>query len=130
MNVTTTNLASYEILNYIEEGIIILDTKGCIRFWNNWMSSYTNRVRKDVLGVRFDDLFPEVDGVLLKRKIKVCLRVQVPNFFFNLKTGWFVKIPFRKLTGSPFRFMQQHVTLYLINKDSSKGDIFWCIYGI
>ncbi|OGG95084.1 MAG: hypothetical protein A2508_08680 [Candidatus Lambdaproteobacteria bacterium RIFOXYD12_FULL_49_8] len=106
------DLKKATILDAIGEGLFVVDLEGRIRFWNRWISTYTKQEPKAVIGKRLDEVFPEVNQDQLVRKIGASLRMGVPTYFFNLASGWFIKIPFKKVTGSPFEYMQQQVTIH------------------
>jgi len=114
----------FQLLDSIEHGIMVLDAHGVVHFWNKWLAIYTKKPRELVIGTHLDEQFPEVDRKTLSRKITAALAVAAPTFYFNMETGWFIKVPFRRLSGSTFEYMQQNVTIYPLDRERRLAILF------
>ncbi len=114
----------FHLLDSIEQGIMVLDVHGVVHFWNKWLAIYTKKPSEVVVGTHLDEQFPEVDRKTLSRKIVAALAVSAPTFYFNMESGWFIKVPFRRLSGSTFEYMQQNVTIYPLDREQQLVILF------
>jgi PAS domain S-box-containing protein len=48
------------VFDTVDIGLVVLDSKGCIVGWNEWLARVSRRPAADVLGKVFLDVFPEV----------------------------------------------------------------------
>lgn len=48
------------VFDTVDIGLVVLDNKGCVIGWNEWMARVSRRPASDVLGKAFLEVFPEV----------------------------------------------------------------------
>jgi PAS domain S-box-containing protein len=53
------------IFDALDVGIVVLDRRGCVVGWNDWMARITVQSRRAALGTPLSDVFPEVRGTRL-----------------------------------------------------------------
>ncbi len=53
---------TYAVIDRQNHGLVVLDAKGVIQLWNDWMQTWTGIERRHALGKIFLDLFPPLHG--------------------------------------------------------------------
>ncbi|HEY8670470.1 MAG TPA: PAS domain-containing protein, partial [Terriglobales bacterium] len=48
------------VFDTVDIGLVVLDSRGCIVGWNEWMARVSRRPARDVLGKAFLEVFPEL----------------------------------------------------------------------
>jgi len=106
-------LSVEKLFDNINVGIFIIDAQLEIRFWNYWLEIYSGISKNDAQGVRLDTLFSFDDEALsaIKRRIKAALLLKSPSFFSSDLNEYLLPILNRRFTQTPFKYMQQDVTV-------------------
>ena len=69
------------LLNLLEVGVIVTDGDLTIHEWNRFLQLHTQLPRDFVLGKRLDQLFPQIESAILKRKIRTTLQLNQSTFY-------------------------------------------------
>ena len=111
MSFNPTLIRPQEILETIDNGIIILDEKLQILFWNRWLELHTKIPAPDIVGKDLTKVFPYIQAKKLKRKIKSALLLNTPTFYSVDPHHYLIDIKLNNITDNTFESMQQNVTI-------------------
>ncbi len=116
------------LMNSIENGHMLIDTKFTVHYWNKWLEINTQIPYTEIVGKNLKEFYPDLNYNLLKRKIKTALILGTPSFYDNNSKTKFISINRNKVTTSSLTLMQQQVTIspYLIDD----GVVMISIYDI
>ena len=100
-----------KLISSIDSGIVILDDKLTIHYYNSWLETHTLLKEKDVLGRNFGDVFSNVNVKTLSRKIKTALRMGTPTFYGANTSKYLIPIKINQISISDFTHMRQDVSV-------------------
>jgi len=106
------NRKLFDLFNF---GILILDDDLEVKYWNNWLSFFTQIDSSKVEGKFLTDVFDSIEENKLKRSIKACKSIG-SSLYFNSKQGYFFPIKLEEITNPIYEYMQQEVTIYPLDK--------------
>ncbi|MBN2694567.1 diguanylate cyclase [bacterium] len=101
----------FMLLDLMDNGIMLLDKELEISFWNQWLEFHTNLQKKDVIGKKLTDIFPEIIKKNLRKKVEVSLKLKTSTFMDATISKYLIPIPLKTITSSMFNFMQQNVII-------------------
>lgn len=78
------------VLNAVRTGLFVFDAEQRVVLWNEWMAQHSGLSANQVLGKRFDELFPDMVG----GRTHVALRAALENSFASLLSQTLNKAPF------------------------------------
>ena len=99
------------LLDALEIGVMIIDERFEVRYWNQWLEVNTSITASDIIGKNLHDFYPEIDYKVFSRKIRTTLRLQSPTFYDASLHNRFIEIPRTKITTSLLKNMQLQVTI-------------------
>ena len=73
--------AVFDILQHINEGIIILNEKMDIMFWNNYMEYITNVTQDMVINKKIYDVLPRLNKNYIKQSMNDVMKRGCKSFF-------------------------------------------------
>ncbi|MGL1892761.1 MAG: sensor domain-containing diguanylate cyclase [Spirochaetaceae bacterium] len=97
------------ILDTIKDGILLIDKDLEVHAWNQWLEINTKILKKDIIGKKLSDIFPEVLEKKIARKIRVTLSLKSDVFMNSIVDKYLIKIPQNKMIKSVYENMQQDV---------------------
>ena len=114
--------AIFPIINSFDSGIIIIDKKAEIIFWNNWLERHTQIQSRTVIGKLLNEQFKEIDSVIFHRKLNTAFTSNTPTYYHALSCNYFIKIALKDSADKHFEYMQQNVSI--VPFDSEYAMIF------
>lgn len=99
------------LLDALEIGVMIIDERFEVRYWNQWLEVNTSITASEIIGKNLHDFYPEIDYKVFSRKIRTTLRLQSPTFYDASLHNRFIEIPRTKITTSLLKNMQLQVTI-------------------
>jgi signal transduction histidine kinase len=120
MNIETPEL----IFDTLDNGILILDDKLDILYWNRWLELKTKLNKQDIIGKNICQTYPNINKKVLQRKIKSSLTLKSPSFYSVNPHNYLIEIPLENITNKVYDYMQQDVTI--VPYDIEKKYV--CIY--
>jgi len=108
----------HSLISSIDNGIIILDDKLGILYYNKWLELHTGIKESYALNYTLDSLFPQINAKTLKRKIKTALKMGTPTFYTASTSKYFIPIRIDQIKISNYRYMQQDVSIIPFDKDN------------
>ncbi|MDF1875294.1 PAS domain-containing protein [Sulfurimonas sp. SAG-AH-194-I05] len=112
-----SNDVNEKLIASIDNGIIILDEELSIFYYNKWLEIHTQLKEVDVLNHKIDEVFTNINGKTLKRKIKTALRMETPTFYTATITKYLLPIKINQLKISGFKHMRQDVSVIPFDKE-------------
>ena len=106
-----------QILDHIETGVLVVDRKLDIVYWNPWLTAHTGISQERAHHDNLETLFPDFSFALLKQKINIALKLGTPTFISGRVSGYVIPVEQYKITKSIFRHMQQDATITPIDAD-------------
>jgi len=106
-----------KLISSIDNGIIILDDKLVIYYYNNWLELHTLLKKSDVLGEFLYEIFDGINEKTLKRKIKTALRMGTPTFYTASTSKYLIPIKINRLNIYDFEHMRQDVSVIPFDKE-------------
>jgi diguanylate cyclase len=103
------------ILNTVENGILITNSKLEVLSWNKWLAIQTGIPSNKAQGSTLEELFPSSSFSLLKRKIRIALKLNSPTFTSSSIEQYLIPITLSKITKSIFRHMRQDTVISPVN---------------
>ena len=100
-----------KIVASIDNGIIILDDKLQIQYFNKWLEIHTSIKEIDVIGKEIHSVFPITNVKTLQRKIKTALGMGTPTFYIASASKYLIPIEINKIEASGFSHMRQDVSI-------------------
>lgn len=100
-----------KIVSSIDSGIIILDDKLRINYFNKWLEIHTFLKEKEILGKEICSVFPSINTKTLQRKISTALRMGTPTFYIASTSKYLIPIKINQIKASGFTHMRQDVSL-------------------
>ncbi len=87
------DLLQIAISDYLDQGVLFLDEKCCVLFWNKWLERHSQLKREAVIGKPLGELFPEIVNrnsfkqmqLSLKHQNSVILSPSIHQYFLPLK---------------------------------------------
>jgi diguanylate cyclase len=112
-------MISNQVLDMLNMGVVILDTDLCVQYWNNWMTRHITIDRKEIVGAKLTEVFPNLDNPLFLRSIKSV--ITFGNYYFFSQRLHQYLIPMKPTGAFPtqFKFMQQSCTAYPIRDENN-----------
>ncbi|MBN2715246.1 MAG: diguanylate cyclase [Deltaproteobacteria bacterium] len=104
-----------QILDNIETGVLVVNRRLDISFWNRWLAVHTGISNEVALHNNLVSLFPEYSFELLKQKVNIALRLGTPTFIDGKVSGYVLPVEQYKVTKSIYRHMRQDGTIAPIN---------------
>jgi len=105
-----------EIFQYLPMGLFILDDEYKIISWNTWMIEKTNISEVDAIGKTIDALFPSGNFDRFNGALEQIKSVASPQILSQILNHYLIPIPLN--THEKIEFMQQHVEIYPLKKNS------------
>lgn len=99
------------LLDSLENGHMILDDAFKVSYWNRWLAINTQIPKELIIGKSLEEFFPQINYVVLQRKIKTALSIGTPTFYDSNSSTKFIPIERNKVTTSSLKLMQQQVTI-------------------
>lgn len=99
------------ICNTVDNGIIVLNKKLEIKFWNRWLEIRTKIDAEDIVGKTITDVYPNINGKKLLRKIVTALTLKSTTFYTSQVNENLIEIELNKVTDKVFKNMQQDITI-------------------
>ncbi|MFC1523844.1 PAS domain-containing protein [Thermodesulfobacteriota bacterium] len=117
-----------QIIEMIDLGLVILDDKMRVRFWNRWLESHSDISREDISGKSILECFPHLDNPKFRRNFKAVFAFG--NFYFFSKKFHDYLFPFKPDSSfiSEVKNMQQSCTMGPLRDD--KNDIRFVFISI
>ena len=106
-----------EILSVINNGVIILDNKLQIYYFNKWMQIHTKLTQEYAVGKKIYDLFKNINTKTLLRKVKTALKIQTPTYYTASSSHYLIPIKINQIETSQFEYMQQDVSIIPFEKN-------------
>jgi signal transduction histidine kinase len=100
-----------KILDSIESGVIVVDEDLVVHHWNEWMEVNTSVKADEILSKAIYELFTEIDIKILQKRVKSALILGTPIFMNSPYHRHLINIPLQSFVKSPFRKMQQSITI-------------------
>ncbi len=116
------------LLDALEMGVLIIDERYDVRYWNKWLEINTTIPAKEIIGKNLRDFYPDIDYKVFSRKIRTTLRLHSPTFYDASLQNRFIEIPRTKITSSLLMNMQLQVTISPYIPD--EGTVMVSIYDI
>ncbi|KWT83454.1 response regulator [Candidatus Magnetominusculus xianensis] len=111
-------LITHQLLDMLNTGVVIIDKKLAVLYWNRWLAMQSGIQSSDIVGAELLDFFPNLDKPSF---LKSCKSVfTFGNFIFLSQKLHNYLFPF-KLTGKQaahFEYMQQSCTLGPLRDES------------
>ncbi|MEY4504432.1 MAG: hypothetical protein RL154_726 [Pseudomonadota bacterium] len=98
------------IADQLTNGFLIVDESLNIIDWNKWLVAHTGIPKSDAIGKNLIELFPYIDEIALKRKVKTTISVKTPAFY-STNSGYLIKISKEKLLGQTYDYMIQQIKI-------------------
>ncbi len=108
-----------KLISSIDSGIIILDDKLTIHYYNSWLEMHTLIKEKDMLGKNIADIFSSINTKTLTRKIKTALRMGTPTFYTANTSKYLIPIKINQISVSDFTHMRQDVSVIPFDKEKN-----------
>jgi signal transduction histidine kinase len=105
------------ICNTVDNGIIVLNKKLEIKFWNRWLEIRTKISADDIVGKIITDVYPNINGKKLLRKIVTALTLKSTTFYTSQVNENLIEIELNKVTDKVFKNMQQNITITPLDYD-------------
>ena len=94
-------------MDALDCGVIVLDSKGCIIFFNNWLELASGIAAESLIGQLLVERFPNLDNSLFNRNFRSVLSFGNTAFFSNLANPWLIPLPVAPNITKVFDHMQQ-----------------------
>jgi len=94
------------VLDLLDLGVVILDEELNIHSWNKWLEIYTELSKESVYLKRIDEVFPEINLKVFKRKVSTTLSLGTQTYYYADISKPFIKIPNKRLINSKFKFLR------------------------
>lgn len=111
-------LITHQLLDMLNTGVVIIDKKLVVLYWNRWLAMQSGIKTSDIVGAKLLDFFPNLDKPSF---LKSCKSVfTFGNFIFLSQKLHNYLFPF-KLAGKQeanFEYMQQSCTLGPLRDDT------------
>jgi len=117
------NSMGWQILaNGLSHGVIIVDSKYQILFWNQWMEKNTGILEKDITGMNIFKTYPEISVRKKERYLINCIEKRIPVFLSPYLHKYFIPVEIINEGGSTY--MIQNVKIYpAIDNGESMGAV-------
>lgn len=104
------------LLDSLDNGYIIIDDNFIVTYWNKWLCINTQISQEQIIGKSLKEFYPDLNYIVLQRKIKTALSLKTPSFYDPNSNTKFIPIDRNKVTTSSLTLMQQQVIIspYLI----------------
>ena len=99
------------ICDTVDNGVILLDKKLNVYFWNNWLETRTKIKSTEIVSKKLKDFFPNIKTKTLKRKINAALTLNSTTFYNTKINQFLLDIKLSKITNKVFENMRQNVTI-------------------
>ena len=108
-----------KLISSIDNGIVILDDKLEIFYYNRWLELHTGIKQKDAISKRLDQLFCDINVKTLQRKIKTALRLGTPTFYTSNTSKYLIPIKIDQIKILNYSYMQQDVSIIPFDDDKN-----------
>ncbi|PHS57162.1 MAG: hypothetical protein COB17_07070 [Sulfurimonas sp.] len=105
-----------KLISNINNGILILDDKLTIYYFNKWLELHTKLKEQDVLYKQLDTIFTTIKTKTLIRKIKTALNIGSPTFYIADISKYLIPIKINQIKASNYTYMQQDVSIIPFDK--------------
>ena len=98
-------------LDYIHNGIIVVDKELRVVFWNRWLEFKTFIKKDAIAGTKLYENFNYINEKELKRKVKFVINFKQQSFYTVEPHKFLIDIQLNNITNRTFELMQQNVIL-------------------
>ncbi len=109
-----------ELLHVLNLGVIVVDRRGKIIFWNRWMQRHTQLEAREVIGRRLKELFPEIEAKGFDWKLENVFSLGSYAFFSQPLYDHLLPMPPGRYFGAGFEKMPQSVLIAPLREASGK----------
>ncbi len=95
----------------IDNGILILNDKLQILYFNKWLELHTSIKENEIIGETIYSIFTNINVKTLQRKVKTALRMGTPTFYTASVTKYLIPIKINQINISNFKHMRQDVSV-------------------
>jgi signal transduction histidine kinase len=106
---TGTSDISFDAIDIIKTGIIILDSDKCIIKWNQWMESYTGITRAQAIGNTLTNVFPAINNIRFLSAVDSALKNKLPAIISNVFNR--SPLPLFKTLNDPSTIISQAIDI-------------------
>ncbi len=114
------------LLDLLEVGIIVTDADLTVHEWNRFLQLHTQLPRDYVIGKRLDQLFPQIESDILKRKIRTTLQLNQATFYRPIAVPFCIPVPIKRFIQHDLHYMVQRISISPYNAE--KGRVLMSIY--
>lgn len=111
------------VTNHINVGVIIIDDKRNIRFWNRFMETRSHKDAEQVMGKNLFEIFPELPERWLDRKIQGVFAMDTPAFSNWEQRHHLFDLPHTRPFTTSSRYMAQNVSIIPIENEELNVDL-------
>ena len=108
-------LFNRELLEHFNFGVMILSEDLKVEYWNSWLSFMTKIQAKKIIGKELNTIF-DFNEKKVRRAIKVSKAIGT-SIYFSSKEGYLIPIELDEITNPIYKYMQQEVTIYPLDKN-------------
>jgi len=116
---TEQDIRSFDInkklISSMDNGIIILDDKLTIFYYNKWLELHTGIKESDAISKTLNQLFDGINVKTLQRKIKTAIRLGTPTFYTANTSKYLIPIKIDQIKILNYSYMQQDVSIIPLN---------------
>ena len=118
-------MISDQIFNMIDVGLVVLDKKFRVRYWNRWMASHSGISAKEIKGVSIFDHYPQLNNKKFLRNFKAIYTFG-NCYFFPQKLYDYI-FPFRPESNfvSEIDYMQQSCMMGPLRNEKNAIDFVY-----
>lgn len=100
-----------QILDVLSQGVIVLDRELNVLMWNRWMEEHSSVSRKEVIGKKLTEIFPELGKKGFLWKVEGVFKLGNFAFFSQQLHGHLFPLASTRYLQSDFEQMQQNAVI-------------------
>ncbi|MDA3908407.1 MAG: diguanylate cyclase [Sulfurimonas sp.] len=114
------------LLNSLENGHFVIDENFTVTYWNRWLSVSTQISSEEIIGKSLQEFYPDINYIILLRKIRTALRLNTPTFYDSNSNTVFLPIIRNKVTKTALKLIQQQVTIspYIVSENKVMVSVY------
>lgn len=123
--------ACERLIDLVDAGMFSLDRNLQVRSWNAFMVSHSGRGRHQTIGRSVFEVFPDLPGDWLRKKIDRVFALGAPSFTSWEQRAWLFRLPHNRPITGGVECMQQDCRFIPLKGD--KGDValvLVCIFDV
>ena len=109
-----------QFFSSLEVGLVVLDENFNVEVWNQFMQSHSNIAQQQALGKNLFALFPEIDEVWFRSKVKPVFQLNTPAYIIAEQRQYLFRFDTYRPVTSASKYMHQNVSLFPLTDASGK----------